>query len=80
MNSAFITLVSKKDRYIRIKEYQPTRPVTSMYKIIRLNEVSKPFRNQSTFIARRQILDKVLVVNDMVDDVKRKGNHGLFSS
>ena len=34
INSTFITIVPKKDRLVRVKDYRPISLVTSLYKII----------------------------------------------
>lgn len=57
INSMFISLVPKKDRSVRVKDYRPISLVTSLYKIIakilssRLNEVISDtiLENQSAY-------------------------------
>ena len=77
INSTFITLAPKKDR--SVKDYRPISLVTNLYKIIIEilsiclsvvlgDTISK---NQSAFVADRQILDATLIANEVVDDMRK---------
>ena len=85
MNSTFISLIPKKDRSIKVKDFRPISLVSSVYKIItkvlatRLSEVlsNTISENQSAFIPGRQILDAALIANEVVDDIRSQGNLGL---
>ena len=79
INSTFITIVPKKDRLVRVKDYRPISLVTSLYKIITkvlsiclsvvLGDIIS--ENQSASVAGRQILDVALIANEVVDDMRK---------
>lgn len=81
MISSFISLVPKRDRPVRDKDFRPISLVSSIYKIItkvlacRLREVLSDTisENQSAFDPSSKILDAALIGNEVMDDVKSKG-------
>ena len=78
INFTFITLVPKKDRSVRVKDYRPISLVTGLYKIItkvlsiHLSVVLgyTILENQSAFVPERQILDATLIANE--DDIRKQ--------
>lgn len=85
-NSAFISLIPKKENPQHLGDFRPISLVGCMYKILakilarRLNRVL-PYvidDRQSAFIRGRNILHSVLVVNETLDEVKRKKKGGIF--
>ena len=78
MNSTFISLIPKKDRSIKVKDFRPISLVSSVYKIItkvlatRLSEVLSDTisENQSAFILGRQISYATLIANEVVDNIR----------
>lgn len=78
MNSTFISLVPKKDRSVKIKDFHSISLVSSFYKIIkkvlacRLIEIlyDTKFENQSSFIPGRQICGVALIANEEMDAVR----------
>jgi len=79
-NASFISLIPKVDNPQSIDEYRPISLVGSVYKIIskflakRLQKILHKVINikQSAFIENRGSLDKVVVANEVVDEVRRK--------
>lgn len=77
--STFIALIPKRSNPQEIKDFRPITLIGCLYKIIskilanRLNKVltSVVSLNQSAFLSNRQILDDVLMVNEVVDLVKK---------
>nr|KYP65910.1 Transposon TX1 uncharacterized [Cajanus cajan] len=85
-NSAFITLIPKRDDPRCLSDYRPISLVGCMYKILskvlanRLKRVlpSVIDERQSAFIGGRNILHSALVVNEVVDEAKRLNKPTLF--
>ncbi|GAU42662.1 hypothetical protein TSUD_398680 [Trifolium subterraneum] len=79
INSTFIALIPKVDNPKKLNDFRPISLVGSLYKILakvianRLQQVvgSVVSEVQSAFVAERQILDGILVVNEVVDDARR---------
>lgn len=77
--SSFITLIPKKDILLGLNDYRPICLVGSLYKSIaklfaaRLKRVLGALisSSQSAFVLGRNLLDGVLVVNKVVDYVKK---------
>lgn len=78
--ASFIALIPKTDHPQSLSEYRPISLIESMYKILAkllalrfksiLGKVIS--RCQPTFLPSRQILDGVVVVNEMIDLVKKR--------
>ena len=81
----FITLVAKKNRLIKIKDFHLTSSITSVYKIItkvltsRLSEILSNTipENKCAYIHSKQILDAALIANIVVNDVRTQKKQGL---
>ncbi|GAU30605.1 hypothetical protein TSUD_62250 [Trifolium subterraneum] len=87
LTSSFLTLIPKKDHPQDFYDYRPICLIGSLYKILskilanRLKKVlGKIISNcQSAFLPRRQILDGVVVLNEIIDLAnKRKDGCLLF--
>ena len=84
-NETYICLIPKKSNSCRVRDFRPISLVTSLYKIIakvlakRLQAVigETISKYQGAFIARRQILDVVLVANEVVEEYRRGNKGGL---
>ncbi|CAL5444250.1 unnamed protein product [Camellia sinensis] len=85
INSFFISLVPKKENPVGLADYRPISLVSSLYKIFtkvlssRLKVVIPQIisENQSLFIGGRNILDRVLVANEVVDSWKKARKRSL---
>ncbi|CAK8572701.1 unnamed protein product [Lathyrus sativus] len=86
ITSSFLSLVPKKMNPLSLDDYCPIFLVGCLHKIISklldvclkrvLDELIS--RNQSTFIHGRQMLDKVLIVNEVVDFSTRENKQCLL--
>ncbi len=84
-NASFIALVPKVRDPIKLEQYRPISLVGALYKIIskvlagRLKKVlpSVIDESQSAFLKGRGILDSVLMANEVIEELKRKGRSGL---
>ena len=79
VNSTIITLVSKKDCSIKVKDCKPISLVTSLYKIIievlsrRLSEVlGDTLTMAKSALFKEQILHAAWVVNEEVDMLREE--------
>ncbi|GLU23278.1 hypothetical protein SLE2022_393000 [Rubroshorea leprosula] len=80
LNSSFIVLIPKKSNPVDLKDYRPISLINSLYKIISkvlANKIKKVLPKvisgtQSTFLGGRQITDGVLILNEVVEEIKRK--------
>lgn len=80
MNSSFVVLIPKKVRSCNIEDFRPISLIGSLYKIIAkilANHISKALdevvsENQSAFVGGRQILDGIVVLNELIDEAKKK--------
>jgi len=84
-NASFVALVPKVRDPSRLEQYRPISLVGVVYKIIakllakRLKKVlpSVVDESQSAFLKDRGILDSVLMANEVVKDIRRRGRSGL---
>ncbi|GKV38651.1 hypothetical protein SLEP1_g46541 [Rubroshorea leprosula] len=80
INSSFIVLIPKKDNPIDLKDYRPISLIGSLYKIISkvlANRIKKVLPKlisgtQSAFLGGRQITDGILILNEVVEEIRRK--------
>lgn len=80
LNTLFVVLIPKKDGSNKFEDFRPISLVGSIYKIIskilarRLAKVMDPLisENQAAFVGRRQILDGIVILNEIVDEARRK--------
>lgn len=85
-NVTFISLIPKLKEACRISDFKPISLMGSIYKILskthscRLKEALKDviFANQSAFLGGRQSVDGVLVANECVDAILKKGDSGVL--
>jgi len=76
----FICLVPKKENLVKIEEFWPISLIGYIYKIItkllaaRLKKVMDPIisRNQTAFLKGRQILNEPVILNEIIDEAKKK--------
>lgn len=81
-NNTFITLISKKENEMKLRDFRPISFLSSVYKIISkilaghlmlvLKGIISP--SQGAFIEGRQILNGVLIVNECIGDRRLLGN------
>jgi len=84
-NASFVALVPKVRDPSRLEQYKPISLVGAIYKIIakllakRIKKVlpSVVDESQSAFLKDRGILDSVLMANEVVEDIRRRGRSGL---
>lgn len=85
-NPSFICLIPKTENPQKVEEYHPISLIGSAYKIIaktlsiRLSKVfeSVVSENQIAFIKGRHIMDGILILNEALDEAKRKKIGRLF--
>lgn len=79
LNPSFISLIPKKPSPLTLEDYRPISLIGGAYKIIskilaaRLAKVIGGIvgQNQSAFIAGRNIMDGVIILNEAMDEAKR---------
>ncbi|GKV32708.1 hypothetical protein SLEP1_g41295 [Rubroshorea leprosula] len=79
LNSSFLTLIPKKLSPTELKDYKPISLIGCVYKLLakvishRLKTVMPEIISdtQSAFLGGRQPVDSVLVLNEVVDEVKK---------
>ncbi|XP_068466211.1 uncharacterized protein [Phaseolus vulgaris] len=84
-NASFIALVPKVRNPVSLDYFRPISLVGAMYKIIskvlaeRIKKVLPTIIDdcQSAFLKNRGILDNVLMANEVVEDIRRRGQSGL---
>ncbi|KAH1046042.1 hypothetical protein J1N35_036826 [Gossypium stocksii] len=85
INSSFITLILKVENPIGTLDFRPICLVSSSYKIVskvlsrRLREIVGEVVSdtQCAFIKGRQIFDGVLIANELIHSVLKKGGYGV---
>jgi hypothetical protein len=86
VNASFLTLIPKGDHPQRLMDYRPICLIGCIYKILsellanRLKGVIGKLisKNQTGFVPGRQILDRVLLVNELIDLAKRREDRALL--
>ncbi|KAA3489170.1 putative Transposon TX1 [Gossypium australe] len=84
INSSFITLIPKVENPTEISEIKPICLVSSLYKIVskvlsrRLREVVREMvsKTQCAFIQGRQIFYGILITNELIHSVMKRGGCG----
>ncbi|GKV28626.1 hypothetical protein SLEP1_g37648 [Rubroshorea leprosula] len=80
LNSSFLALVPKKLNAVNLKDYRPISLIGCVYKLLakvlanRLKSVMSEIvsETQSAFVRGRQLIDSVLVLNEVVDEIKNR--------
>ncbi|GKV39565.1 hypothetical protein SLEP1_g47323 [Rubroshorea leprosula] len=85
LNSSFLTLIPKKLNSVELKDFRPISLIGCIYKLLakvlanKLKVVMSQIISdtQSAFVGGRQLVDGVLVLNEVVEKVKRR-KHQAF--
>lgn len=86
LNSSYIVLIPKKDEARTLNDYRPISLISRVYKILanvlagRLSKVMEAIvsENQSAFIGNRLIHDGIVVLNEAIDEARKKKFDTLF--
>lgn len=85
ISASFLALIPKKDHPQSLFDYMPISLIGSLYKImpkllvLRLKVLGKVISTcQYAFLPNMQILDEVLVINEIIDLVKRRKDKCLL--
>jgi len=84
-NASFLTLIPKIENPQSLEEYRPISLVSCVYKFLTkllANRIKKVIGKvvdgtQSAFLSNRGLLDSVLVVNEVIDELKRRKKSGV---
>lgn len=79
-NTSFIVLIPKKEDAVSLDGYRPISLIGSLYKVTakiltgRIRRVMEDIisDHQSAFIKGRYILDNVVILNELIEDAKKK--------
>lgn len=80
LNASFIVLIPKESRSTKLEEFRPISLLGCLYKIIAKTLANRLSRvidglildNQSAFVKGRQILDGIVILNELIDEAKKK--------
>lgn len=80
LNPSFIVLILKNEEASALSDFRPTSLIGGIYKIIskvlarRLSKVmgSVISEQQAAFVGERNILDSIVVLNEVIEEMKRK--------
>lgn len=86
LKNTFISLIPKKNTIEGIKDLRPISLIYGSYKIVsrimaeRFKKVLPDIisQHQTTFVKKRQILDRVLIANELIDSRLRSGKPGIL--
>lgn len=86
INPSFIVLIPKKEEVVEMKNFRPISLIGGIYKIIskvlakRLSYVLDSIisENQSAFVGGRQILDCISILNEAMDEAKKRKLERIF--
>lgn len=85
-NPSFIVIIPKKEDAVSLNDYRPISLIESAYKVLskllarRLSKVVEGIISdcQSAFVGNRHILDGVVVLNEAVEEAKKKMIERIF--
>lgn len=86
LNSSFVVLIPKKEEAAELRDFRPISLIGGIYKIIS-KVLANRFRrvldsvisvNQSTFVGNRQIHDGTVVLNEELEEAKRRNIPRVF--
>lgn len=84
-NASYIVLIPKKEGAVELNQFRPVSLIGGLYKILakllalRMKEVMGPLvgEAQTAFLKDRNILDGVVILNEVVEDAKRRKEERL---
>lgn len=80
LNHSFVVLIPKKEEAISLKDYRPISLISCVYKILSKVLAARMSRfvnkiisdHQSAFIGNRFIMDGVVVLNEVINEARKK--------